>query len=214
MTAADNLEITNLVNNIKSMSILANKGNETYVDTKVISFCENTIKDYMDTKKFIIDLVNENPSLYLNLNEVYDGDYNCSSRGRITIKFGDILFYCKVTAFENIRYNYVKINSLEVYDVMFQTSNTTRKDYTISSASDLVDSHAKALDCLNDPRTTSEWYKIYGLATWSREKCKKLVEEFKKELHNRSAMYHTVANTYEDTKRHLENISEYEKVGF
>lgn len=211
MNETDKTEISSLLNGMVNMAAIASKGNEKYVDQKVSAFAKEAFEDYIENERYLRDIISSNIDLFVNKNNIRIGMFD--NAGELCMCIGEGVHISILTI--NPKYiaeKTIKVDRVIVSWVFYSTSNTDNPNYRVCSARDLLQHYKKENVDFISPRTAKEWGTLYSEATWTREKNKLLVEQFKKMLSNRTKMFKSTADSNAEVSHRLSNVGEYEKV--
>ena len=217
MNETDKLEISDLLNGLTHMAEKSNAENSVFVDKKTSKFCLECLKDYYANRDYIMDIVQKNVRLFINLDSCYK-EWGGGDNFTINLGYGLHIYYSLVNPI-CIRADYFKGDDAIIKNCWWSISETKDPMYKYSSASDLIwHIHDKRADLhyipdYTSPRSANEWKTLYCAATWTREKNRLIVDNFKKVLADKTKQFKSSADTAMESKRFLDsNVGEYVKV--
>ena len=223
MTNVDKKEISNILNGVREMKKCADDSNRVYIDEKVRSFAMEAKKDFLDNRMYMVDIINENISLFFDLDNLKvstsgaccDG-YQARRGEKFTYSIGNgvsvTLILEDFDILKNTGYDITfRVRKMTACDISFYTSDTRDERYRTCSAWGLE--KYREYDDLSVKRTAKDWHTIYCASTWTRAKNVLLVKEFKTALNMIMDEYRSVANSNNEVKDSIKtNVGVYKKV--
>lgn len=234
MTIADKTEINNLINSTRAMQNCVDNIKWVYHDDKIAEYAKNAIKNCIEVKEYIKDVINDNITLFFDISKPIKLTTNNGGTDWLRLHNGQSLIFdyedglhiklypiptCYYFDFTRTIYSasfrVSSIKAFKVEDVFPQIyNNTNHPDYNIGCSDDLVFNnreHITNFDCEYDGET---WKKIYGYAKNTRAKTEFLIRAFKAQLGVINKCIKDEATKREQILENAKIVEEYKRVGF